>query len=133
MPPQRCNADATSTTQPVNFPTLKRRGERFLQLVLIHTLLSTQASSPATTLQPRDAAHARGDASAIESVIVKGTAGNADLAQGLLVFLERSLGAKQVRKLVGGKKADEGIMARLSWAVRVAKEVLNVGASVKPY
>lgn len=74
-----------------------------------------------------------GDRNVIESVIVKGTVGNTNLTRGLLIFLERSLRTKETRKLVGGSEADEGMLARLDWAVGVATEVLTVGATVKPY
>jgi hypothetical protein len=119
--------------QTVNFVTLKPAGISFLRLLLVHTLLSTQVSSPAATLRPRALAAATGERAPIEALLVRGTAGNVELTKGLLLFLERDMGARDLRRVVGGKKADVGIVRRLEWAVRVAKDCVAVGATVRPF
>lgn len=61
---------------------------------------------------------------------MRGTAGNAELARGLLFFLDRNLAKKQLPKLTG-TPAESATNERLAWAIGIAKETVGVGASLK--
>ncbi|CEH15949.1 Protein involved in high osmolarity signaling pathway [Ceraceosorus bombacis] len=125
----------------VSFATLKPRGARFLQLLLAHVLLSTQVSSPLQTLRIKSAPSlsktkslGAGDGQALEEVLVSGTVGNQDLSKGLLYFIDAHVAKKnEIAQLVGRGEEVEGTRTRLFWAASTAKEVLSVGATIRPF
>ncbi|PWN42541.1 hypothetical protein IE81DRAFT_323301 [Ceraceosorus guamensis] len=127
----------------VGFATLKPRGARFLQLLLAHVLLSTQVPSPLQTLRIKSAPSlslsktkslGAGDQQALEEVLVSGTVGNQDLSKGLLYFIDAHVAKKnEIAQLVGRGEEVEGTRTRLLWAAATAKEVLSVGATIRPF
>ena len=62
----------------------------------------------------------------IESTFVRGTVGNAALAQGLFVFLRLHVRESDMVPLLG---ADRVVLSRVVWAVGVATNTLSVGVS----
>ncbi|KAK0545581.1 suppressor of glycerol defect [Tilletia horrida] len=118
----------------VNFAGLKKRGRAFAQLLLCHVLLSIQAKSPTKTLgikfQPDKAASRY--RSVVEQILVRGTAGNLELARGLLIFVKRHLRPGDLGQILGGDAGTKGSGTRqaLEWAVGVTVEVLEVGIQV---
>jgi len=118
----------------VNFAGLKQRGRSFVQLLLIYMLLSIQTASPMKTLSlswkaDRAASRYR---SPIENTLVRGTAGNLELARGLLIFVKRHLRTADLAQAMGGADAGvtKGTQQALQWAVKVIEEVLEVGIQV---
>lgn len=115
--------------RPVEFVGLQRAGVRFVQRLLVAMLLATQTRAPMLTdavrrrlAQPPTAA----DKSAVERVVVHGTAGHTPLAQGLLVFVQQHVRKRDVAAVLG---ADEPACARVQWAARVARDTLRVHAT----
>ncbi|CAO1635421.1 unnamed protein product [Parajaminaea phylloscopi] len=109
----------------------KRRGLHFLQLLLLHMLLSTQSNNPSSLKCSSTAPDRR----ALEEVLIGGTRGHRSLIQGLQIFFSRNMGAAQTRRLIGGKGAAATSAAKLleeraAWASKVAQEVLEAGAGV---
>lgn len=115
--------------RPVDFVSLQANGVRFLQQLFVYTLLATQTKAPMLTdaVRSRLAQPAsKADRSAVERVLVKGTVGQPTLAQGLLVFLRQHLRKRDVAAVLG---AEEPVLPRVQWAVKVALETVNVGAT----
>ncbi|WFC93625.1 suppressor of glycerol defect [Malassezia brasiliensis] len=115
--------------RPVEFVGLQRAGVRFVQHLLVAMLLATQTRAPMLTdtvrrrlAQPPTAT----DKSAVERVVVHGTAGHTPLAQGLLVFVQQHVRKRDVAAVLG---ADEPACARVQWAARVARDTLRVHAT----
>lgn len=115
--------------RPVEFVGLQRAGVRFVQRLLVAMLLATQTRAPMLTdavrrrlAQPPTAS----DKSAVERVVVHGTAGHTPLAQGLLVFVQQHVRKRDVAAVLG---ADEPACARVQWAARVARDTLRVHAT----
>lgn len=86
----------------IDFTALRARGIEFLRQLVVHLLLSSQASSPASTLTTK--ANASFKTAKLEHVVRKGLAGNVDLANGLLVFLRTNLTPKHQLRVVATKK-----------------------------
>ncbi|KDN38929.1 hypothetical protein K437DRAFT_228310 [Tilletiaria anomala UBC 951] len=117
----------------VDFTSLKPKGTLFLQLLLVNVFLSTQSAAPSlvTFVKSKDANSqpGAGDRKSLETCLLKGTAGNPDLARGLLYFLRKDLGKRDVKRILG-KSAAKAASLRLTWALEVAEEILEVGASI---
>ncbi|KAK0530234.1 suppressor of glycerol defect [Tilletia horrida] len=116
----------------VNFAALKQRGRAFVQLLLVHMLLSIQTVSPTKTLTlawSADKAASRYRPQ-IENTLVRGTAGNLELARGLLIFVKRHMRSAELMQVAGGAGLKKGTKQALEWAVKVAEEVLEVGIQV---
>ncbi|KAE8232593.1 hypothetical protein CF326_g2377 [Tilletia indica] len=116
----------------VDFAGLKQRGRTFVQLLLVHMLLSVQTVSPTKTLTmswnaEKSASRYR---TSIENVLVRGTAGNLELARGLLIFVKRYMRPAEVAPVLGGAGIKKGTRQALEWAVKVSEEVLEVGIQV---
>ncbi|CAD6887950.1 unnamed protein product [Tilletia controversa] len=126
------NALNLNMLRTVNFAGLKQRGRAFIQLLLVHMLLSIQTASPTKTLTmswnaEKSASRYR---ASIENVLVRGTAGNLELARGLLIFVKRYMRPAEVVQVVGGSGIKKGTRQALEWAVKVSEEVLEVGIQV---
>ena len=105
-----------------------------MQLLLINTILSTQTAIP--TLSASSSRWS--DSKSLEACFIRGTTGNADLARGLLFFVRKELGEKELKRIIGGgsgrdsEAVEQTKTARknIKWAVERVKNVLEVGASV---
>ncbi|PWN37286.1 uncharacterized protein FA14DRAFT_170159 [Meira miltonrushii] len=85
----------------VDFTTI-RKGVPFVQLLIIHILLSISSTSPVHTLMASKGPSSQSETSknqkAVETLFVQGTRANQRLAQGLLIFMEQHLTSKKLSK-----------------------------------
>lgn len=102
--------------------SLRAKARFFMQHLLANTLLSTQTRSPSLG----EATMGEPDRAALERVVVQGTVGNVELTRGLLVFTKSHLGARDQQRMAGNAALSE----RLRWALGVARETLQAGASL---
>ncbi len=110
----------------VDFTTLKSRGTLFLQLLLANTLLYTQSSSPTLDAFPKFV-ESSADRKALEDCLVRGTAGNVDLARGLLFFTRKELQDQQLTRIMG-KNAPKPVARCLKWAIGFMNKFLESAA-----
>lgn len=118
-----------SALKPVDFTALHSAGTLFLQHLLVQVLLQSQTKSPMITARVRErlaGVPSAADHERIESTFVRGTVGNAALAQGLFVFLRLHVRESDMVPLLG---ADRVVLSRVVWAVGVATNTLSVGVS----
>ncbi|WFC98567.1 suppressor of glycerol defect [Malassezia yamatoensis] len=116
--------------RPVDFVSLQENGTRFLQRLLVYTLLATQTKAPILTAALRtQLAKPLTDANktSVERVFVQGTVGQPTLAQGLLVFLRRHLRSRDIIQVLG--KNETEAITRIRSAAKLALNTVNVGAS----
>ncbi|WFD42655.1 suppressor of glycerol defect [Malassezia psittaci] len=116
--------------RPVDFVSLQENGTRFLQQLLVYTMLATQTKAPILTAAVRtQLAKPLSDANrtSIERVFVQGTVGQPTLAQGLLVFLQRHLRSRDIIQVLG--KNETEAITRVRSAVKIALNTVNVGAN----
>lgn len=111
----------------VDFTAL-RRGRVFLQLLIIHLLLSVHVDSPVRTLTSSALTDSVQSRQAVEMVFVHGTRANQRVAQGLMVFFETHLKPKQCRTLAKELGAAERTVEALLYSRSVAFETVRVGA-----
>lgn len=116
----------------VDFTTI-RKGVPFVQLLIIHVLLSISSTSPVHTLMPSKGPSSQSDMSknqkAVETLFVQGTRANQRLAQGLLIFMEQHLTSKKCQALATtklGLSSDK--VASLLKSRMTALETVRVGA-----
>lgn len=113
----------------VDFTTI-RKGVPFVQLLIIHILLSISSASPVHTLMPsKSSSDTSKNQQAVETLFVQGTRANQRLAQGLLIFMEQHLTSKKCQALAITKLGltSEQISSLLKLRM-TALETVRVGA-----
>lgn len=113
--------------------TMIRKGIPFVQLLIIHILLSISATSPVQTLMTSKGNSSQADTSkkqkAVETLFVQGTRANQRLAQGLLIFMEQHLTSKKCQTLAITKLGlSNDQVASLLKSRMTALETVRVGA-----
>lgn len=114
----------------IDFTSLKRRGIRFVQMLLLCLLLGVQATSPAQVFSLGTSSLTTSSKTTIETIFVQGTKANQRVAQGLLVFFKSHLRKQDCVQYAKELGLDTQTTQYVLTASSVAVETLRVGTAM---